>query len=343
MSPSKRVATGRSARAEPVVRALGEQPAVDLRCTARPWPRPRASCARRGRAVDRDSRRRPRAQSSRRSPCRPRPIDVTDRVHDRRARRRSRRRPGPRRSPSLRGPRGSRPATCPPSHPRRHRRGPRRTTSPASARRAAAAPSSAPGRAPGDSTRSKIAAVGTIGTGPALDRNPRPRASRCRITPSAVASPNAEPPVSTTASTCSTSFVGVEQRGLTRRRRTAAHLARAGRALGQQHDGHARRPERDAADAHPRDVRDGSDPPRSWPAGRGARPRSAATSAATRSRSLRSGHCCFVSLHVARELDDQTVDGVGLLEHRHVPRALEQLEARARDQLRDPPSSPRAA
>ena len=46
-------------------------------------------------------------------------------------------------------------------------------------------------------------------------------------TPSAVASPNAEPPVSTIASTCSTRGERIEHRGLARRRRAAADLDRA--------------------------------------------------------------------------------------------------------------------
>ena len=54
------------------------------------------------------------------------------------------------------------------------------------------------------------------------------------MTPSAVASPNAEPPVSTTASTCVDDAPRLEQRELARRRRAAAHFAAADRAVGSR-------------------------------------------------------------------------------------------------------------
>ena len=62
-----------------------------------------------------------------------------------------------------------------------------------------------------------------------------PCSSHHRITPSAAASPNAEPPVSRTASTRSTSRPGTERVELAGGRRAAAHLGRAGRALGEEH------------------------------------------------------------------------------------------------------------
>ena len=70
----------------------------------------------------------------------------------------------------------------------------------------------------GRSGRSKSAAAGTIGTGPPRVGKPRPWSAKARITPSAVANPNADPPDSTTASTCSTVQPGIEQRGLPGRR-----------------------------------------------------------------------------------------------------------------------------
>ena len=82
------------------------------------------------------------------------------------------------------------------AHPAGHAVRPRRATCPtvapvpaptrpiaervavAAAASAAAHRPRAVGRTPPDATRSKIAAVGTIGTGPALDWNPRPRGAR---------------------------------------------------------------------------------------------------------------------------------------------------------------------
>ena len=58
------------------------------------------------------------------------------------------------------------------------------------------------------SVRSKMTAAGTIGTGPALVATPRPSASSAATTPSAAASPNALPPLSTRAWACSTDMPG---------------------------------------------------------------------------------------------------------------------------------------
>ena len=79
---------------------------------------------------------------------------------------------------------------------------------PCSAAVKAATPSSGPGRMPPELTRSYTAAAGTIGTFPPAVEKPRPCASSDRITPSAAASPNADPPASTTASTFWTSRCG---------------------------------------------------------------------------------------------------------------------------------------
>ena len=77
---------------------------------------------------------------------------------------------------------------------------PTATSTPAFA--AAAYPNSAVGRFAHPPTgRSKITAAGTIGTVPPFICTPRPCSSSQRITPSAAASPNALPPVRTTAST----------------------------------------------------------------------------------------------------------------------------------------------
>ena len=76
-----------------------------------------------------------------------------------------------------------------------------------------------------------------MGTGPAPVGNPRPRSSHQRTTPSAAARPNAEPPVSTTASTLLDGAEGIEQVELPGGRRPAPHLARRGGADGQEHDG----------------------------------------------------------------------------------------------------------
>src|SRR6266550_4448095 len=62
---------------------------------------------------------------------------------------------------------------------------------------------------PGARSKSKITAVGTIGTMPADPTGrPRPRSLSQRITPSAAPSPKAEPPVSRTASMRSTTWRG---------------------------------------------------------------------------------------------------------------------------------------
>ena len=68
----------------------------------------------------------------------------------------------------------------------------------------AAYASSGPGRTEAlPNPRSKIAAVGTIGTTPAGVGCPMPRSSRKRMTPFAAPRPKAEPPVSSTALTSS--------------------------------------------------------------------------------------------------------------------------------------------
>ena len=138
--------------------------------------------------------------------------DVADRVHHDQRADHDVAVAAPTRARARRCRRARRRATC-----RRSRRGPRRP-----ARRRAVAPGrmGRPGRrqrgtalvgagrsSPGP-TRSKIAAAGTIGTGPPRVGNPRPCSASARITPSAAARPNAEPPDSTIASTCSTRATG---------------------------------------------------------------------------------------------------------------------------------------
>ena len=73
----------------------------------------------------------------------------------------------------------------------------------------------------------------TMGTGPA-PVGPESCSAHHRITPSAAASPNAEPPLSTTASRRSTIRSGDEQIKLTHSRRAASHLARRNRAVGKR-------------------------------------------------------------------------------------------------------------
>ena len=87
-----------------------------------------------------------------------------------------------------------------------------------------------PAATPPDSTRSKMHAAGTIGTGPPAVGKPCPRSARKRITPSAAASPNAEPPDEHDRVDARDRARRVEQRQLARRGRAAAHLAGADRA-----------------------------------------------------------------------------------------------------------------
>ena len=68
-------------------------------------------------------------------------------------------------------------------------------------------------------------AVGTIGTGPPAVGKTDARSARNRITPSAAARPNAEPPANTTASTRLTVRAGFSNAELAARGRTAAYLA----------------------------------------------------------------------------------------------------------------------
>jgi len=78
-------------------------------------------------------------------------------------------------------------------------------TGPAVAASHAARPSAGPGRTVGSPRpRSKSPAPTTMGTTPAEVATPMPRSSQNRITPSQAASPNAEPPVSTSASSRAT-------------------------------------------------------------------------------------------------------------------------------------------
>src|SRR5438094_5003946 len=77
------------------------------------------------------------------------------------------------------------------------------------ARYASSAMGQRPALPPGARSKSKITAVGTIGTMPADPTGrPRPRSLSQRITPSAAPSPKAEPPVSRTASMRSTTWRG---------------------------------------------------------------------------------------------------------------------------------------
>src|SRR5581483_2474614 len=100
----------------------------------------------------------------------------------------------------------SRPRHFPAVAPRPAPTRPETAAAPRAASTAAARPSSGPGvRATG---RSNSAAPTTIGTTPAAVGKPCPRSARNRITPSAAASPKADPPLSTTASIRSTSRVG---------------------------------------------------------------------------------------------------------------------------------------
>ena len=138
-------------------------------------------------------------------------VDVADRVRRRRARsrrdrRRARSRCRARRDGRARGRATSRSSRrcrrrCDRAAP--HRLAPRRRLrSPRPAR-------AAPSRRRRD--RSKSASVTTIGTGPAPVAKPDPCSAHQRITPSAAASPNAEPPVSTTASSRSTMRSGASR------------------------------------------------------------------------------------------------------------------------------------
>ncbi len=100
----------------------------------------------------------------------------------------------------------SRPRHFPTVAPRPAPIRPETAGSPRAASSAAAHPSPGPGACA--TGRSKRAAATTIGTGPAGVGKPWPRSARKRTTPSAAASPKAEPPERTTASTRSTSRVG---------------------------------------------------------------------------------------------------------------------------------------
>ena len=202
-SPSKRVCDGSQRPGQAVVAGLGEQEAVRLREHGRRWRRARASCARRrpsgsgnagppGGAVD-PARTAPSRSSTSPTAFTTASAPTVASVDARHSRCRGR--PAPR---------GRRPATC-----RRARRARRRPTE----GRGRVAASAAVGRGRDlpprpaarrrRSTRSKIAAVGTIGTAPgAREHATRPARRGDCITPSAAARPNAEPPVKTTASTC---------------------------------------------------------------------------------------------------------------------------------------------
>ena len=155
-----------------------------------------------------------------------------------------------------------------------------------------------PGRRAADSTRSKIAAAGTIGTGPPASGTLARARRGTRITPSAAARPNAEPPVSTTASTRSTVRPG-----------SSSAISRvAGAPPRTSHE-----PTVPSGD----DTRSRRCPPRS--SGRPARRDisdhrrrpSCRTSRSARGRSR----------HLVREVDDQPVELVGAFEHQHVPAA----------------------
>ena len=78
-------------------------------------------------------------------------------------------------------------------------------------------------------------AAGTIGTGPPAVGKPWPRSARYRMTPSAAASPNADPPAKHDRVDARDGARGIEQIDLARRRRAAAHLARTDRARREQH------------------------------------------------------------------------------------------------------------
>ena len=207
--------------------------------------------------------------------------------------------------------------TCPvATSPRARRRRRRRT------------PSSGPGRTPPEldevEDRAPPARSGPVP--PAVEK-PRPCASSERITPSAAASPNAEPPVSTTASTCSTSRCG-----------SSSAISRLAGApprtspdptvpAGTSDDGDAGAVAGPVPDPMPGTSVIRRRPPR------GERGTDAPSSAPTgpEAPQRRAG------ADVACELGDERVDLVGALEHEHVAGAAEHLEPRAGDQLGDAP------
>ena len=156
--------------------------------------------------------------------------------------------------------------SCPRSRRRRRRRCPR----PRARSRRRARPRGPPPR-PGRIFQSPIArsnriAAGTIGTFPTPTGKPIPFSSRYRITPVAASRPKADPPERRTAWTCCTRVHGIEQVGLARPGRPAAHVHPAhGPRLGHDH-GASRRPPRVREVTHPQ-PRDVGQAPADTPSG----------------------------------------------------------------------------
>src|SRR5438445_10552793 len=153
-------------------------------------------------------------------------------------------------------------------------------------------------------------AVGTIGTVPAAVAYPCPWSARNRITPSAAASPKAEPPASTIASTRVTVREGSSK--------STSRVAGAPPRTSAE----PTEPEGNNTTVTPVELRV-TCPTRT--------PGTAKLGTGDRRASGRR------TAHVAREVDDQPVELVGPLEHQHVAAAAHHLQAGTGDELRDAP------
>ena len=211
-SPSKRVCDGWMRARQAVVRALGDQMALELRATRRRSRRPPAWCSSPSPRTARDRERR--ARRAARSTREHRAVvadHVADRVHDRDRGDRPRRRRAPSPTPRPPGDRARARATSRPSRRARRRPGPVANAVAAGSCAAASAAQPSSGAGP---LAAGVDEVEDRGRG--HDRHRPTDASGSRgparrgacITPSAAARPNAEPPASTTASTCSTVAAG---------------------------------------------------------------------------------------------------------------------------------------
>ena len=301
-----------------VVRALGEQVALDLRAAWRWWRRPPAWCwspalvprdgsrtaPRRGSPVRRvalrarrSACRRPRRRRRPRSPRPSAPTTTSPSRADRAAEAAGVPCSRPRHLPT----RGAAAGADPPGRPTARRPRPRP--------RARRDPRRGPDARRPRPTRSKIAAAGTIGTGPPRVGNPRPCSASARITPSAAASPNADPPVSTIASTCSTVATG-----------------RAARSRGSPARRRGSRPTRPCSGGSTTTVTPVAAPVQCPTRTPGT---SVITSARRRGWRRRPGR--RRAWHLAREVHDQRVELVGALVHEHVAgaRVLDQPRVRA--------------
>ena len=173
----------------------------------------------------------------------------------------------------------------------------------------AARPSSGPGRSPPDAARSKIAAAGTIGTGPPRGREAAALFGESLHHAVGGGEPEGRTPRQHDGVDLLDRGQRVEHRGLARRRCPAPDLDRADRALGQHDDGHAGLGAGPVPGLHAGHVGDHVSPP-------------------TRRR-RRPGHREIVGEALAREVHDQRVDLGGALVHQHVPGARDTRRARA--------------